>query len=36
VHAAREEIMSGTGEERFAWSMDVLVRGILSSGQPHP
>jgi AcrR family transcriptional regulator len=33
VHAAREEIMSGTGEERFAWSVDVLVRGILSRAQ---
>jgi hypothetical protein len=30
IHAARDEIMSGTGEERFAWSVDVLVRGILS------
>jgi AcrR family transcriptional regulator len=35
VHAAREEIMSGTGEERFAWSVDVLVRGILSRGRTH-
>ncbi|MGW3963736.1 TetR/AcrR family transcriptional regulator [Amycolatopsis sp. NPDC005003] len=34
VHAARKEIMSGTGEERFAWSIDVLVRGILSRAQP--
>ncbi len=30
IHAARNEIMSGTGEERFAWSIDILVRGILS------
>ncbi|GAB3891781.1 TetR/AcrR family transcriptional regulator C-terminal domain-containing protein [Kibdelosporangium lantanae] len=30
VHAARKDIMSGTGEERFAWTFDVLVRGILS------
>jgi AcrR family transcriptional regulator len=34
VHAARNEIMSGTGEERFAWSVDVLIRGILSRAQP--
>src|SRR4051812_41513018 len=34
VHAARNEIMSGTGEQRFAWSLDVLVRGILSRAQP--
>jgi AcrR family transcriptional regulator len=34
IHAARNEIMSGTGEERFAWSIDVLIRGILSRAQP--
>jgi hypothetical protein len=33
VHAARDQIMSGTGDERFAWSVDVLVRGILSCGR---
>ena len=33
IHAARNEIMSGTGGERFAWSVDVLVRGILSRAQ---
>ncbi|MET8999468.1 TetR/AcrR family transcriptional regulator C-terminal domain-containing protein [Amycolatopsis sp. NPDC004169] len=33
VHAARKDIVSGTGEERFAWSIDVLVRGILSRAQ---
>lgn len=36
VHAAREDVVSGTGEERFAWSMDVLIRGILASGRPGP
>jgi AcrR family transcriptional regulator len=30
VHAARDHIMSGTGEERFAWFVDILIRGILS------
>ncbi|GLY43183.1 TetR family transcriptional regulator [Amycolatopsis sp. NBRC 101858] len=30
VHAARADIMSGTGDERFAWSVDVLIRGILA------
>jgi AcrR family transcriptional regulator len=34
IHAARNEIMSGTGEERFAWAVDVLVEGILSRAQP--
>lgn len=33
VHAARHEIMSGTGEERFAWSIDVLIRGLLARAQ---
>jgi AcrR family transcriptional regulator len=33
IHAARDQIMSGTGDERFAWSVDVLVRGILSYGR---
>lgn len=33
IHAARTDIMSGTGDERFAWSVDVLVRGILSRAQ---
>ena len=30
VHAARDHLMSGTGDQRFAWSVDVLVRGILA------
>lgn len=34
VHAARTEIMSGTGEERFAWSIDVLIRGLLARARP--
>ncbi|GAB2983844.1 TetR/AcrR family transcriptional regulator [Amycolatopsis acidiphila] len=33
VHAARDHIMSGTGEERFTWFIDILVRGILSHDQ---
>jgi hypothetical protein len=35
VHVARDDIMSGTGDERFAWSVNVLVRGILSRSQTH-
>ncbi|GAB3462763.1 TetR/AcrR family transcriptional regulator [Actinophytocola sediminis] len=35
VHAARDQLMSGTGDERFAWSVDVLVLGILSRGRTH-
>jgi AcrR family transcriptional regulator len=36
VHAARHHLMSGTGEERFLWSLDVLLRGILSRSQAQP
>ena len=31
LQAAREHMLSGTGEQRFAWMMDILIRGILSS-----
>ncbi|WRZ95431.1 TetR/AcrR family transcriptional regulator C-terminal domain-containing protein [Streptomyces sp. NBC_01007] len=30
VHAARDDILSGTGEERFRWGIDILIRGILT------
>ncbi len=30
VHAARELIMSGTPDARFTWSIDVLLRGLVS------
>ncbi|WP_045746581.1 MULTISPECIES: TetR/AcrR family transcriptional regulator C-terminal domain-containing protein [Actinoplanes] len=32
VHAARTLILSGTGEERFTWSAEVLIQGILAHG----
>ena len=35
VHAAREELLAGTGEGRFTWAVDVMLRGILTSG-PKP
>jgi AcrR family transcriptional regulator len=31
LHAARAELLSGTGEERFTWAVDVLLQGILQS-----
>lgn len=31
LHAARVELLSGTGEERFSWALDVLLNGILKS-----
>lgn len=33
VHAARDDILSGTGEERFRWGIDILIRGILAHSQ---
>jgi AcrR family transcriptional regulator len=34
LHAAREEILSGGGEQRVAWAIDVLLKGILSAARP--
>lgn len=35
--AAREELLSGTPEERFTWAVDVLLQGILQSRRlPRP
>ena len=31
IHASRTELVSGTGDERFCWSIDVLVNGILQT-----
>jgi AcrR family transcriptional regulator len=33
LHAARAELLSGTGEERFSWAVDVLLNGIAQSGR---
>lgn len=30
IHAAREHLLSGTPQARFAWAVDVLLRGIQS------
>jgi AcrR family transcriptional regulator len=36
LHAARAELVSGTGDERFAWALDVLLQGILQTRRsPH-
>jgi AcrR family transcriptional regulator len=29
IHAAREDLLSGSGGQRVAWAIDVLLRGIL-------
>jgi AcrR family transcriptional regulator len=31
IHAARDELTSGSGEERFAWALDVFLSGILQN-----
>ncbi|HTN52416.1 MAG TPA: TetR/AcrR family transcriptional regulator C-terminal domain-containing protein, partial [Anaeromyxobacter sp.] len=31
IHAARDELISGSGFERFAWGLDVFLSGILQS-----
>src|SRR5262249_39455637 len=42
VHAASTELVSGEGEERFAWAIEVLISGILerprqrASAKHHP
>jgi AcrR family transcriptional regulator len=34
VHAASAELVSGDGEERFAWAIEVLVSGVLRRPRP--
>ena len=34
VYAARVQLLSGTGEERFAWALEVFLRGILRTPRP--
>ncbi|MEV6343278.1 TetR/AcrR family transcriptional regulator C-terminal domain-containing protein [Actinoplanes sp. NPDC051851] len=36
VYAARGDLLSGSGEERFAWAADVLIRGILARAGQAP
>ena len=31
VHAARDELTSGDGEERFSWAVDTLITGVLNN-----
>jgi AcrR family transcriptional regulator len=33
IHAAREDLLAGTGGERFAWAIDVLLSGILETSK---
>jgi AcrR family transcriptional regulator len=34
VHAAREQLLSGDGAERFSWAIDVLLCGMLAAPVP--
>jgi len=34
VHAVREELVSGEGEARFSWTIDVLLKGIVAAPRP--
>jgi AcrR family transcriptional regulator len=34
VHSVREQIISGSGEERFAWAIGVLVEGVMNARGP--
>lgn len=34
IYAARAHLLSGTAEERFAWAVDVLLRGIPKAQRP--
>ena len=36
VFAARDHLLSGTGEERFAWAIEVFLRGIVATPRPAP
>lgn len=35
IHAARAELVSGEGSERFEWAIDALIAGVLSHRRPH-
>lgn len=35
VHAAREELLSGEGTERFEWAIDTLLAGVLGNRRRH-
>jgi AcrR family transcriptional regulator len=36
VHAGRDHLLSGEGEERFVWAIDVLTSGMLACPAPRP
>lgn len=36
IHAARGELVSGSGEARFTWALDVLLRGIQQTPRTSP
>ncbi len=36
IHAARDELLSGEGPDRFAWAIEVLLKGILHTPRRAP
>jgi AcrR family transcriptional regulator len=36
IHASREELVAGTGEERVSWCIDVMLNGVLMTARPPP
>ncbi|GLZ02422.1 hypothetical protein [Actinoplanes sp. NBRC 103695] len=34
IYAAKDDVMAGTSQERFAWMVDILIQGILFRGRP--
>jgi AcrR family transcriptional regulator len=36
IHAARDELMSGSGDARFAWALDALLAGIQQTPRTPP
>ncbi len=36
IHASREELLAGTGDERVSWCIDVMLNGVLTTARPTP
>lgn len=34
IHASREELLAGTGDERVSWCIDVMLNGVLTTARP--
>ncbi|AKV04328.1 Transcriptional regulator, TetR family [Labilithrix luteola] len=36
IHASRDELLAGTGDERIRWCIDVMLNGVLMTARPTP